>query len=398
MSTNGLHATPSDARTAFLAQPMGQVWSATISPVHGWMRALGTVPYPEPATLAQLPTLGPLDHWLADPSITDLVLTGPGRSLGVRQAGDTRDQDSGQVWHADWFPWLVQQLQTHGTHMRLAGSIQGTADVVRPGWPPCRVRYTIWPPPLCAHGPAIIMRVLRPQHWTLDRLVDGGTLTAPAAGVLAACMRAGVSVVVTGLSGSGTTTLVQALLSTLPDQRVTLVEEVPELVTTQAGTTVLDAMQVPEAPLTDLVRQAVRGLPDRLVVGTVRDATAYALLAAARNGTPILTTVRADSAYHGVQTLLALALEAPEAHGQLDVVHVTLKARPLVVVALYRDGQGQRQVADIVELKPEAGPGVPRPEPWYQREATGALVWTGAHPSAATRQLFLAAGALPKEW
>lgn len=69
----------------------------------------------------------------------------------------------------------------------------------------------------------------------------------------------------------------------------------------------------------DLVRMALRMNPQRIVIGEVRGKEAYAVLASSRNGYPVLTTLHGESARHGLQNLIAMALEARETQARLDV-------------------------------------------------------------------------------
>jgi hypothetical protein len=104
----------------------------------------------------------------------------------------------------------------------------------------------------------------------------------------------------------------------------------------------------------ELVYAAQRMNPARLVVGEVRGAESYALLAAMRCGNPMLTTIHGSSAANGLDSLIGMALEAPEARGSLDLVRMNLNNQPLIVVALRQD-RGQRRVAEVAELVPGGG-------------------------------------------
>jgi Flp pilus assembly CpaF family ATPase len=104
----------------------------------------------------------------------------------------------------------------------------------------------------------------------------------------------------------------------------------------------------------EVVYAAQRMNPARLVVGEVRGAEAYALLAAMRCGNPMLTTIHGSSAANGLDSLIGMALEAPEARGSLDLVRMNLNNQPLIVVALRQD-RGQRRVVEMAELVPGGG-------------------------------------------
>jgi Flp pilus assembly CpaF family ATPase len=179
-------------------------------------------------------------------------------------------------------------------------------------------------------------------------------LAAPIAALLAGCVEAGVNMAIVGLPGTGKTTLLRALLDqeALSDMRIICIEDVPELVLSSPASVQLTAS--PQHPMLELVYAAQRMNPARLVVGEVRGAEAYALLAAMRCGNPMLTTVHGSSAVSGLDSLIGMALEAREARGSLDLVRMNLNNQPLIVVALRWD-RGRQCVAEVAELVPGGG-------------------------------------------
>lgn len=328
-------------------------WECSLTPRNAWVRAVGDrCPYPDDlAAFGRVPTFGPLDRLLVDEQITDIHLNGPGREVLLRRSGSMNEWRAGAVWHAEWFPWLVQQCVQRGGGQSEGLQLSGTADASLPGRPPCRLRYEIVLPPVCSHGPSLAIRVLWPGLFSLRRLVDQGMLSAPIAALLAGCVEAGINVVIVGMPGDGKTTLLRALLDQEPlrDLRVICIEDVPELVLGSTASVQLTASL--QHTMLELVYTAQRMNPARLVVGEVRGAEAYALLAAMRCGSPMLTTVHGSSAANGLDALIGMALEAPEARGSLDLVRMNLNNQPLVVVSLRRD-RGQRRVAEVAELVP----------------------------------------------
>jgi len=368
-------------------------WDGRLPPESTWLRVHGDRAFPGAAAWARMPTFGPADRLLDDPGITDIHLNGPGIETMIRRSGDAIEVGIGETWHPAWIDWLATQCVARAGAVPAAGMpVEGTADATRPGRPPCRVRFVIVPPPLCPHGPAIAMRVLRPGAVTLETLTAWKMLTPAAAELLACCVRAHLDVLLVGLPGVGKTTLAQALIGAVADQRLIVLEDVPELALPTARvvrmTTGPDASDLYHR----LLRLALRMNPQRIVIGEVRGSEAYAALAAASNGFPVLTTVHGDHAMHGVQTLAFKAAQAPEARGGMETIYAMINARPSIVVGLaQRDGR--RTVDEIIELQRQFGTQRPVGEPLYAR-MDGTLRRL-ASPSAAVRARLEAAGAWP---
>ncbi|MEE6261270.1 TadA family conjugal transfer-associated ATPase [Plantactinospora sonchi] len=145
-------------------------------------------------------------------------------------------------------------------------------------------------PPVATTGPYLSLRTFRQRPFTLDELVRHGTLHRPAAELLGAVVAARLAYLVTGGTGSGKTTLLNTLLGLVPpSERIVLVEDAAELrpvhphvVGLQARTSNVEGAGA--VGLSDLVRQALRMRPDRLVIGECRGAEVVDLLCALNTG------------------------------------------------------------------------------------------------------------------
>lgn len=209
-------------------------------------------------------------------------------------------------------------------------------------------------PPIAAGCPYISLRVLGRRRFSFAELVDGGTIPRPAAVALEALIADRRSFLVTGGTGSGKTTLLGALLSLVPhDERLVLVEDAPELSPVHPHVVRLLARSANvegagAVTLRDLVRQALRMRPDRVVVGEVRGAEVADLLCALNTGHDGgCGTVHANSPAE-----VPARLEALGAMGGLDRagVHSQMAAGLDAVVHVARASQ-VRVVTQIAEFE-----------------------------------------------
>jgi pilus assembly protein CpaF len=224
---------------------------------------------------------GPLAPLLADPAVTDVLVNGVqvwvDRGAGLQRA---------QV--AIGGPDEVRRLA-----QRLAASCGRRLDDGQPyadARLPDGTRLHAVLPPVATTGPYLSLRTFRQRPFTLDDLVQHGTVPRDVAPLLAAVVAARLAYLVTGGTGSGKTTLLGTLLGLVPPtERIVLVEDAAELrpvhphvVALQARTSNVEGAGA--VGLTDLVRQALRMRPDRLVVGECRGAEIVDLLGALNTG------------------------------------------------------------------------------------------------------------------
>ncbi len=187
---------------------------------------------------------------------------------------------------------------------------------------------------------------------TLGELVDAGALSGEAAAFLDASMRAGLNVLVSGATQAGKTTLLRALLGSVPAaERVITVEEVFELGLERRDVVAMQTRPPSiegrgEVTLRRLVKEALRMRPERIVVGEVRSSEAFDLLVALNAGVPGACTIHANSAREAVLKLTTLPLLAGENVTSAFVVPTVAGAVDLVV-HVARDASGERRVAEI---------------------------------------------------
>ena len=214
----------------------------------------------------------------------------------------------------------------------------------------------------------------------LDELVARETLTPASASLLRQAMREDLSVLVAGAPGAGKTTLVNCLLREVPpDRRVVTCEEVFEI---DADLPDMTQMQTREAgldggaeiTLRDLVREALRQRPDRIVVGEVRGPEALDMLMALNAGCSGVATLHANSARDALEKLVSYSVLAGQ-NVAIPFVRRTVAAVVDLVVFLRRNGRN-RAVDEIAYVPGQLSGDVFTLQPLFEMAATG-LRWTG---------------------
>jgi pilus assembly protein CpaF len=222
---------------------------------------------------------------------------------------------------------------------------------------PSGVRLHAVLPPVAPDGPYLSLRVPRRRAFSLPELVAAGTVPPDGARLLGALVAARASFVVSGGTGTGKTTLLAALLSLVPpSERLLLVEDSGELAPDHPHVVRLEGRPpnvegAGAVGLQELVRQALRMRPDRLVVGEVRGAEVLDLLAALNTGHDGgCATVHAGSAAHVPARLEALATAAGLGR---EALHSQLAAGLQAVLHLVRDAGagGRRRLAEVAVLR-----------------------------------------------
>jgi pilus assembly protein CpaF len=291
---------------------------------------------------AELHGAGPLEPLLAMPGVTDVLVNAPAdvwldRGGGLERAG-VRFAGESEVRR------LAQRLAT------AAGSRLDDACPYADAVLPDGTRLHAVLPPLVAHT-TISLRVLARGRHDLDSLVAGGAMPAEIGELLRAIVATRLAFVITGGTGTGKTTLLGALLgAAAAGERLLLIEDAPELVVAHPhvvrlvarGANVEGAGAV---SLRELVRQALRMRPDRLVVGEFRGVELVDLLAAMNTGHEGgAATLHANSAADVPARFTALgALAGLPAGAVTSLVASAVD----VVVQLRRDGAGRRIIAEI---------------------------------------------------
>ncbi|MEO3752622.1 TadA family conjugal transfer-associated ATPase [Streptomyces sp. B6B3] len=300
------------------------------------------------ALRSELVGAGPLQPLLADPEVTDVLVNRPDevwmdRGRGLEPAG-VRFPD---------VPAVRRLAQ------RLAAAAGRRLDDARP-WVDARLpdgtRLHAVLPPVAVGSPCLSLRVVRHRAFALSELTAAGTVPPGGERLLRAVLDARLSFLVTGGTGTGKSTLLATLLGHVPpDERIVLVEDSAELRPDHPHVVRLETRPANQEgagriELGDLVRQALRMRPDRLVVGEVRGAEAAVLLGALNTGHEGgCCTVHANAASDLPARLEALGIAAGLPRAAL---HSQLAAAVSVVLHLARDRDtGLRRIAEVHVLE-----------------------------------------------
>ncbi|HVC73002.1 MAG TPA: TadA family conjugal transfer-associated ATPase [Mycobacteriales bacterium] len=286
---------------------------------------------------------GPLQPLLDLAGVTDVLVNGPD-SVWVDQGGGLVRADVG----------FADEAAVRGLAQRLAALAGRRLDDASPyvdATLPDGTRLHAVLPPVASAGTCLSLRTFTARGFTIDELEDAGTLRNGAALLLRAIVRAKAAFLVTGGTGTGKTTLLASMLGLVePTERLILVEDAAELRPAHQHVVRLTARRpnvegAGEVSLRDLVRQALRMRPDRLIVGEVRGAEVVELLTALNTGhAGSGGTVHANSAAQ-----LPARLEALGALGALDrhAVRSQVAAAVQVAIHLGRQRDGSRVLTEI---------------------------------------------------
>jgi pilus assembly protein CpaF len=253
--------------------------------------------------------LGPLEPLLADPSVDEVMVNGPD-AVYVERRGQLERAAVSFASEAELVHAIERVLAPLGRRVDEAAPLCDArlADG-------SRVNVVI--PPLALSGPCLTIRRFRREGFSLRELVAGGTLDRELAELLALCVAARASILVSGGTGCGKTTTLNALSGAIPgEERIVTIEDAAELRLRQRHVVRLESRPANlegrgEVTIRQLVRNALRMRPDRIVVGEVRGAEALDMLQALNTGHDgSLTTLHANSPADAVRRLETLALMA----------------------------------------------------------------------------------------
>ena len=211
-------------------------------------------------------------------------------------------------------------------------------------------------PPLSLKGPTLTIRKFSRDPYTMDDLIQFGTLTPKSAQFLAACVRGKLNVLISGGTGTGKTTTLNALSAFVPgDERIVTIEDAAELQLQQEHVITLEARPPNiegqgEVRIRELVRNALRMRPDRIIVGEVRGAETLDMLQAMNTGHEgSLTTIHANSPRDALSRLETLVLTAG-VDLPLRAIREQISSAFDLLIQISRLVDGSRRVTNVTEV------------------------------------------------
>ena len=292
---------------------------------------------------------GPLDPLLNDPTITEVM---------CNAYDDIWVERDGRLFHTG--ASFTDDNQYRHVIDRIVAAVGRRVDEGSPmvdARLPDGSRVNAIIPPLAIHGPVLTIRKFAADPYQVKDLINFGTFTLDLATVMEACVRGKLSILVSGGTGTGKTTNLNVLSSFIPDgERIVTIEDAAELQLQQPHVISLEARPpnaegAGEVRIRDLVRNALRMRPDRIIVGEVRGAEALDMLQAMNTGHEgSMTTVHSNSprdALSRLETMVLMAgFELP-----VRAIREQIAAAINLIMHLDRMPDGRRVVTSVTEIQ-----------------------------------------------
>jgi pilus assembly protein CpaF len=292
--------------------------------------------------------LGPLESFMRDPTVTDILINGP-KTVFVERNGVL--EEGHVAFHDDRH--LIQIIQ------RIVSKVGRRVDETTPMVDArladgSRVNAVI--PPLALDGPLVSIRRFGARPLLVADLLSHGSLTSDMVAFLSACVKGKVNMVISGGTGSGKTTLLNCLSAFVPaTERVITIEDAAELKLQQRHVARMETRAANiegagEVTTRDLVRNALRMRPDRIIIGECRGPEALDMLQAMNTGHEgSMTTVHANDTRDAVVRLEMMVgfagLELP-----IWIIRRQIASAIHVVVQVARLQGGARRVVKVSEI------------------------------------------------
>ena len=255
-----------------------------------------------------LPFLRPIAPFLQDPDVSEIMVNAGGRVFLER---------AGVLSQAEGVTLAENSLQVAVKNIaRALGDDVSDEQPILDARLPDGSRVAAVIPPCSLGGTTLTIRKFHTRYFTIDELVRIGTLSTDAAARIRHAIEARENILISGGTGTGKTTLLNALAAFLPpSDRIVVIEETSELQIAMPNVVRFEARraqrELPAVTVRDLLRATLRHRPDRVILGEVRGGEAYDLLQALNTGhAGTLSTIHANSAKQALNRLASCVLQA----------------------------------------------------------------------------------------
>ncbi len=296
---------------------------------------------------------GPLEPLLHDDDITEIMVNGPNEVYIERQGQITLSEIN-----------FKNDEHIRNIIDRIVAPIGRRIDESSPlvdGRLEDGSRVNAAIPPIALHGPVITIRKFKKDPYTIDHLMGFRTLTSKMSDFIEAAVGSKMNIIISGGTGSGKTTLLNVVSAAIPiGERIITIEDMAELRLNRKNVVSLEARPANmegagEITIRQLVKNALRMRPDRIIVGEVRGGEALDMLQAMNTGHEgSLTTIHANSAQDAMSRLEAMIL-MNNASMTAEVVRPFISSAIQLVIQTLRLSDGTRKVVSIAEAVSENG-------------------------------------------
>lgn len=299
--------------------------------------------------VAEILGLGPLEPFLADPTVTEIMVNGP-KNIYVERFGKI-ERTTATFESEEHLMRIIERIIAP-LGRRIDESVPYQDARLPDG---SRVNAII--PPLSLIGPVLTIRKFYKIPLTAEKLIELGSITPEVVEFLKACVRAKLNIVVSGGTGTGKTTLLNVLSAFIPnDERIITIENAAELQLQQEHVVPLESRPPNiegrgEVTIRDLVINALRMRPDRIIVGECRGPEAFDMLQAMNTGHEgSMTTIHANSPRDALARLENMILMAG-----MDLPHRAIREQIAsaldLIVQLERLRDGTRRVVSVSAIE-----------------------------------------------